>query len=290
MKGIILAGGAGTRMHPMTHVVNKQLLPVYDKPMIYYPLCTLMLAGITELLVITTPRDSGAYRDLLGDGKRWGLRFSYAVQAEPKGIAQAFLIGRDFIAGRRCALILGDNIFYGHGFPEQIQTAAKIDSGATLFAYRVSDPGRYGVIELDENARPIAIVEKPKRPKSPWAVTGLYFYDGHVSDLAATLKPSARGEVEITDLNNLYLSKGALRVERLGRGLAWLDTGTPQSLLRAAEFVEAIEQRQGLKVCCPEEVAWRMGFIDTAQLERLAKAVGSSLYGSYLSGLLDQAP
>jgi glucose-1-phosphate thymidylyltransferase len=287
MKGIILAGGAGTRMHPMTHVINKQLLPVYDKPMIYYPLCTLMLAGISDLLVITTPRDQGAYRDLLGDGKRWGLSFSYAVQPEPGGIAQAFLIGRDFIAGQRCALILGDNIFYGHGFPEKIQTAAKIDRGATLFAYRVSDPGRYGVIELDGNARPTAIVEKPKEPKSPWAVTGLYFYDGQVADLAATLKPSARGEVEITDLNNIYLSKGTLHVERLGRGLAWLDTGTPQSLLRAAEFVEAIEQRQGLKVCCPEEVAWRMGFIDTAQLERLAKAIGSSLYGSYLSGLLD---
>jgi glucose-1-phosphate thymidylyltransferase len=288
MKGIILAGGAGTRMHPMTHVINKQLLPVYDKPMIYYPLCTLMLAGITDLLIISTPRDSAAYRDLLGDGKRWGLSFSYAVQPEPKGIAQAFLIGRDFIAGQRCALILGDNIFYGHGFPEKIQTAAKVNSGATLFAYRVRDPERYGVIELGENARPIAIVEKPEQPKSPWAVTGLYFYDGQVADLAATLKPSARGEIEITDLNNIYLSKGSLQVERLGRGLAWLDTGTPQSLLRAAEFVEAIEQRQGLKVCCPEEVAWRMGFIDTAQLERLAKAVGSSLYGSYLTSLLDQ--
>jgi glucose-1-phosphate thymidylyltransferase len=287
VRGIILAGGAGTRMHPMTHVVNKHLLPVYDKPMIYYPLSTLMLAGILEILVITTPRDQDAYRDLLGDGRRWGLSLSYATQAEPKGIAQAFLIGRDFIAGQRCALILGDNIFYGHGFTEQIQRAARINSGAIIFAYRVSDPERYGVIELDENARAIRIVEKPDKPKSQWAVTGLYFYDGQVADFAASLKPSARDELEITDLNNIYLSKGALLVERLGRGLAWLDTGTPQSLLRAAEFIEAVEQRQGLKIACPEEVAWRMGFIDTAQLQGLARATGSSMYSAYLANILN---
>jgi glucose-1-phosphate thymidylyltransferase len=275
-------------MHPMTHVVNKHLLSVYDKPMIYYPLCTLMLAGVRDILVITTPRDQAAYHDLLGDGSRWGVTLSYAAQPEPKGIAQAFIIGRDFIAGQRCALILGDNIFYGHGFTESIQTAAKIQSGATLFAYRVSDPQRYGVIELDQNDQPLAIVEKPKAPRSPWAVTGLYYYDEHVADLAAQIKPSARGELEITDLNNLYLSRGSLHVVRLGRGLAWLDTGTPQSLLRAAEFVEAIEQRQGQKVACPEEVAWRMNYIDSKQLEHLAQATRGSLYGSYLFGLLSE--
>jgi glucose-1-phosphate thymidylyltransferase len=282
MKGIILAGGSGTRLYPVTLATSKQLLPVYDKPMVYYPLATLMLAGIRDVLVIATPEDEPRYRALLRDGGQWGLALSYAVQPAPEGLAQAFLIGREFIAKEPVAMVLGDNLFYGVGLSSVLQRAAAPQPGATIFAYQVSRPEAYGVVEFDGAGRPVGIEEKPKHARSHWAVTGLYFYDGEVSDLAATLKPSARGELEITDLNRLYLERGRLSVERLGRGFAWLDTGTYTSLLDAALFVRTIEERQGLKVACVEEVAYRMGYIDRAQLLRLAKGLGNSGYGSYL--------
>jgi glucose-1-phosphate thymidylyltransferase len=288
MKGIILAGGAGTRLYPLTRVLSKQLLPIYDKPMIYYPLSALLLGDIREILVITTPPDAPLYRALLGDGSQWGIALTYAIQEKPDGLAQAFLIGRDFLAGEGCALILGDNLVYGDGLTEMMRRSAARPEGATLFGYRVGDPERYGVVEFDAAGKVLSIEEKPRRPRSPWAVIGLYFYDGDVVRHAAALEPSARGELEITDLNNAYLRAGKLRVERLGRGYAWLDTGTTESLLEASEFVRTLEKRTGQKIGCVEEVAFRQGYIDAAQIERLAAAAGACDYGRYLARLLEE--
>ncbi|MCB4769868.1 glucose-1-phosphate thymidylyltransferase RfbA [Ancylobacter sp. Lp-2] len=289
MKGIILAGGSGTRLHPMTLVVSKQLMPVYDKPMIYYPLSTLLLAGCRDILVISTPSDTPLFQRLLGDGTQWGIKISYAVQPSPDGLAQAYVIGADFIDGQPSWLILGDNIFYGHALPRLLTSASEFSHGATVFAYHVVDPERYGVVEFDRNFNALSIEEKPEEPKSNWAVTGLYYYDASVVEIAAGLKPSARGELEITDVNRAYLERGDLRVSKMGRGYAWLDTGTPDSLLEAGEFVRTLEKRQGFKIASPEEIAFRRGLIDVAQLERLATRIGKSSYGGYLRRVLQEA-
>jgi len=285
-KGIILAGGSGTRLHPVTLVVSKQLLPVYDKPMIYYPLSTLMLAGIRDILLISTPEDTPRFTQLLGDGTRWGLNISYAVQPSPDGLAQAFIIGREFIGADPSVLILGDNIFYGHDLHAQLAAAGARRSGATIFAYPVSDPGRYGVAEIGSGGRVLSLEEKPAQPKSRYAVTGLYFYDNRVLDVARDLKPSARGELEITDVNLAYLASNELQCEVMGRGMAWLDTGTHESLLEAAQYIETIERRQGFKIACPEEIAFRLGYIDAAALERLGRALEKNGYGKYLLAIL----
>lgn len=288
MKGIILAGGSGTRLYPLTQVISKQLLPVYDKPMVYYPLSTLMLAGIRDILVITTPHDQALFQQLLGDGRQWGINLQYKAQAVPRGLAEAFIIGRQFIGDQTCCLVLGDNIFYGHGMTELLLSAAQYREGATVFGYWVKDPQRYGVAEFDDTGRVTAIEEKPKQPRSNYAVTGIYFYDNQVVDIAPTLTPSPRGELEITDINNHYLEKGQLKLEKLGRGVAWLDTGTHESLMQASNFIETIEARQGLKVACPEEIAFNGGWIDAAQLEQIATQYSKNGYGDYLRNLLQR--
>ncbi len=288
MKGIILAGGSGTRLYPMTQVVSKQLLPVYDKPMIYYPLSTLMMAGIRDILIITTPHDSALFQALLGDGSQFGIRLAYAVQESPRGLADAFIVGRDFVGSDRVALILGDNLYFGHGLADLLADATAKETGATVFAYAVQDPERYGVVEMDRAGRALSIEEKPAKPRSNLAVTGLYFYDNRVLDIAASVKPSARGEIEITDVNRAYMDMGELHVSRMGRGFAWLDTGTPDSLIEAAVFVQILAQRQGLKISAPEEIAYRSGFIDRNQLLAAAQALGKSTYGRYLARVADE--